>query len=468
MIPFFPNKIAYRAIVLYLIALTAVSLFYSRYAMQFLFIAMGIVCVAGFFLLTNSITRDWLNKPDGSFAWFLFGVALFIRVVYVIGSYYYFTDVVGTPFGFERGDAMGYHETAMWLMEEPWSTTDEYFFHTPGVPDSDAGYPIYLTAIYKLCGPNVIIPRLLKAILSAWMCVFIYRIAQRSFGENTGKIAGVMCMLMPNFIIYCGNHLKETEMIFLEVAFLERLDYLIRNRKYNLWTILLPTLLALSLFYFRTVLGAAAVFGFVTSAVFSSTPTMKKGWRRATLIGWGLLFLIFSTGSTIMNEVQTYWEGRGDNATKKRYEQTLRGNQWAQYATQTVMAPMIFVLPFATMVDVDEQYGQQEKSGGNFIRNFMGFFAILGVYEAIRRKKWRDFSLIGSFVIAYLGVVALSGFSNSERFLLPGLPGLILIWSYGIASLRKETFKFFTPWCFVVFAMEFAWAYFKLGSRGLF
>jgi hypothetical protein len=120
------------------------------------------------------------------------------------------------------------------------------------------------------------------------------------------------------------------------------------------------------------------------------------------------------------------------------------------------------------MVDVDEQYGQQEKSGGNFIRNFMGFFAILGVYEAIRRKKWRDFSLIGSFAIAYLGVVALSGFSNSERFLLPGLPGLILIWSYGIASLRKETFKLLTPWCFVVFAMEFAWAFFKLGSRGLF
>jgi hypothetical protein len=129
---------------------------------------------------------------------------------------------------------------------------------------------------------------------------------------------------------------------------------------------------------------------------------------------------------------------------------------------------MIFVLPFATMIDVDEQYGQQEKSGGNFIRNFMGFFAILGVYEAFRRKKWRDFTLIGSFVIAYLGVVALSGFSNSERFLLPGLPGLILLWSYGIASLRKETFKLLTPWCLLVVAMEFAWAYFKLGSRGLF
>ena len=98
----------------------------------------------------------------------------------------------------------------------------------------------------------------------------------------------------------------------------------------------------------------------------------------------------------------------------------------------------------------------------------MGFFAIMAVYEALRRKKWRDFSLIGAFVVAYLGIVSLSGFSNSERFLLPGLPCLIMMWAYGISSLRRQTFKLLTPWCVVVVAMEFAWAFFKLGSRGLF
>ena len=145
----------------------------------------------------------------------------------------------------------------------------------------------------------------------------------------------------------------------------------------------------------------------------------------------------------------------------------VRGNQWAQYATGTVMAPMAFFLPFATMVNVDEQYGQQEVSGGNYVRNFMGIFAFLAIYEAFRRKKWRSFVLIGSFTIAYLGVVSLSGFSNSERFLLPGLPGLIMMWSYGVSSLREKTFHLITPWCVIVFFMELGWAYFKLGSRGL-
>jgi len=132
------------------------------------------------------------------------------------------------------------------------------------------------------------------------------------------------------------------------------------------------------------------------------------------------------------------------------------------------MAPMIFVLPFSTMVNVDEQYAQQAKHSGNYVRNFMGFFVLLAFYEMIRRKHWRDLALPASFVIAYLGVVAMSGFSNSERFLLPGLPGLILLWTYGITTLRRETFRFMNPWCVVVVLMEVGWAYFKLGSRGLF
>ena len=98
----------------------------------------------------------------------------------------------------------------------------------------------------------------------------------------------------------------------------------------------------------------------------------------------------------------------------------------------------------------------------------MGVFVLLALYEAIRRKHWRDLALPGSFVIAYLGVVSLSGFSNSERFLLPGLPMLIILWTYGITTLRKQTFKYLPHWCVIVVLMEVGWAYFKLGSRGLF
>ena len=257
-------------------------------------------------------------------------------------------------------------------------------------------------------------------------------------------------------------------MLFLEIAFLERLDHVIRSKKISLINIIVPSLLVGCMFLFRTVLGAAAVFSFATTVILSSAPNMKRNGRRAVLIGWGVLAIVVMSEGTAATEVESLWEERDENVVNKREQQTLRGNQWAKYATGTVMAPMAFVLPFATMVDVDEQFIQQEKSGGNYVRNFMGYFALLALYESIRRKKIRDFALIGSFVIAYLGAVSMSGFSNSERFLLPGLPCLIMMWAYGISTLREKTYRYLTPWCVIVFLMEVGWAYFKLGSRGLF
>lgn len=465
MIPFFPKQVATRATFVYAIALVFVTILFNRFVMKTEFFIIGIVSVVGFFFFTSQWSQS--KKTEREFVRNLFLISFVLRVLWVFISYYYYSSVNGNPFEFGSADAIGYHEGAAEISKESLSIIYQHFFtDVSGV--SDLGYIYYLSLLYKLIGPNILVTRLIKAALSAYTVILTYRLSVRTFDEKTGRMAGIMMALMPNLIIYCGYHLKETEMVFIVVAFLERMDYLLRSKRISFWNVLLPSLLALSLFFFRTVLGAAAVFSFASAVLFSSAPSMKKGGRRVALIAWGILGLLVAGGGTIMTEVESLWEDRDESVIKKRTEQTLRGNQWAKYATGTVMAPMVFVLPFATMVNVDQQYGQQEKHGGNFVRNFMGFFAILAIYEALRRKQWRDFSLIGSFVIAYLGVVSLSGFSNSERFLLPGLPCLIMMWAYGVSALRKNTFKLLTPWCVVVFLMEFGWAYFKLGSRGLF
>jgi len=465
MIPFFPKQIAQRAILVYVVALTAVSLFFMTHAMGIGYIALGCLWVVGFFSLLVYCCKKWLNLSDKQVLSNVFLTALALRIFWVVFSYFFYDSVTGQPFEFQARDSYGYHTDAEWLAGEPWSTTWSYLFGS--VVYADSGFPFYLTVIYKLFGPVIIIPRFINAFLSAWTCILVYKMASRTFGEEVGRMAGIMMVFMPNLIIYCGYHLKETLMLFLMVACLERIDALIRSKQMTFLGIIVPSLLAASLFLFRTAMGAAALFAFASTVLVSSVPTMKRTGKRVALIGWGVLALVVFAGGSIASEVESLWEGRGENQANKRMEQTMRGNKWAKYATGTVMAPMIVALPFATMVDIDEQYGQQAKSGGNYIRNFMAFFAILAIYEAFRRKKWREFVTIGAFVIAYLGVVASSGFNNSERFLLPGLPCLIMMWSYGVSTLREKTYKLLTPWCIVVFVMEFAWAYFKLGSRGI-
>ena len=468
MVPYFPRKIASNAIITYLVSLAIVSVVFFRYMMLWGYIVLGITWVLGFFLLSEKWSVEWRHLPEKIYLKYLFQAAIIIRLVWVVASYFFYISWTGQPFEFDAHDAMGYHEEAKWLAGSDWSMAWDYYFGSQFHGTSDVGYPLYLTIIYKIFGPVIIIPRIIKAFISAYTCVLLYKLTSRTVGEDMGRLAGIMSCLMLNFVIYCGYHLKETEMIFLIVLFLERADYMLRSAKLTFWKVLWPSLLALSLFFFRTVLGAAAGFALASGILFSNAPAMKKGLRRAALVGWGLLAVIVFGGGTIMTELESYWEDRGDNLSQRRYEQTVRGNQWAQYATGAVMAPMVFVLPFSTMVNVSQQYAQQAKHGGNYVRNFMGFFVLLALYEMIRRKRWRDFALPVSFVVAYLGVVSMSGFSSSERFLLPGLPCLILLWTYGITTLRKPTFKLMPFWYVVVVLMEVGWAYFKLGSRGLF
>lgn len=467
MITFFPKQIASKAIYYYIGSLAAVTVFFFRHAMSLEFILMGLMWVIGFFLLTNYCSKKWQDIPQKKLLRNLFWIALGLRVAWTLFAYIYYVFKTGLPFEFSAGDSIWYYEESMGNRKANLADVWNYLFvDTKSV--SDSGYVFYLSLLSKLTGESILLPRLVNCIFSAGTCLLIYFLAKRNIGEEGGRLAAIMSCFFPNLIFYCGLHLKEAFMIFLMVAYLERADYLLRSKKYNVFTIALPALLALSLFTFRTILGAAAVFAFVTSLVFSNTSIVGKG-KKFMLIAWGILAATMLTGGTILNEAEGLFEQRGSNQDAKRTYQVNKGFQWAKYATGTVMAPMIFVLPFPTMVDVDEQYTQQMLSGGNYVRNFLGAFVLLAFFSAIFiTKNWRNLSLIGSFVIAYLGIVSTSGFSNSERFLLPGLPVLLIMAAYGITLLNAKNYKFVKVWYWVVPVMVFAWAFFKIGARGLF
>lgn len=428
------------------------------------FMIIGIVWVLLFFLLSTQFSKKWLGFEEKKYVRKLFLTALVLRLIWVVFSYFFYTIKTGIPFEFGSSDALAYHDAAVWYREIGWSATIDFLF---AQSYSDAGYPIYLTALYSIIGPNIFVTRVVKAFLSAWTCVLIYKLAKRNLGEEAGRMAGIFCALSPNLVIYCGMHLKETEMIFLAIASLERADSLLRQRKINIWNIVLTVLLIVSLFFFRTVLGASVVFAFFTALVFSSTSVMTK-WNRTILVLWAVIAIAVMAGGTIANEVEGYWNSRGTNQSLKRQHQVNKGVKWAKYATGTVMAPMMFVMPFPTMVDVDEQYNQQLVNSGNYVRNFMGIFVIMAVFNALFIKRnWRDFSLIGSFVVAYLGIICSSGFANSERFLLPGLPILLMMAAYGITIVDARTYKYVRMWYILLPIMVVGWAIFKLGSRGI-
>ena len=252
-------------------------------------------------------------------------------------------------------------------------------------------------------------------------------------------MAAIFCLLMPNLIFYTGLHLKETEMVFLTVAFVERTDALLLGKKYNFKTIVLPLVLMVLLFFFRTVLGACAVMAFLTTLFFSDS--QRVSWAKRLLVAlWVGLVALYFVGGNIMLEVQQTWEARGDNQSTSMAWRAERqgGNAFAKYASASVFAPLIFTIPFPTIVDTPGQENMKMIHGGNYVKNITSFFTIWALFLLFfRQRSWRKHLLPLSMMLFYLAVIALSAFAQSERFHLPALPFALLFAAYGVSPMRN-------------------------------
>ena len=115
MIPFFPQQISLRAIGVYLLSLALVTIVFFDNAMDWLHIALGLVFVSVFFGLVSSWSGSWKKTQERQYVSYIFWIAVVLRVVWVVASFYYYTEVTGVPFEVDAADSIGYHHEAAWL-----------------------------------------------------------------------------------------------------------------------------------------------------------------------------------------------------------------------------------------------------------------------------------------------------------------------------------------------------------------
>jgi len=465
---YFPKYFTSKAIYLYLGTLLFCTLFFLSHALPMLWWAFGLVEVLGFFYFSNLLTRKWSSLSLKTFTRRLFTTSLIIRLVWVVFSFIFYTVMTGQPFEFSTADAINYHSRANWikgLFQIPY-LQPYYDFVREGY--SDTGYPTYLGLLYYITDSSIMVARLLKALYSAITCVLIFKLATRNFGEEVGRMAAIFCMLMPNLIYYSGLHVKEAEMVFLTVWFVERADSMLRNKNFNFVEIAPPLILAASLFFFRTVLGATALFALFTALIFSSAKVLGFG-KRIVLIVWVIATVGYFIGGRMSTEVEAVWEARKTNQQTSMQWRSVQegGNKYAKLASSAVFAPIIFVIPFPTIVNTAGQENSQLIHGGNYVKNILAFFVMFALVWVIKNKKWGDYTLIGTFTIAYLIVIAMSAFAQSERFHQPALPFLLIFAAFGISKVTNKTKKYFTWYMVFLFMAIVAWSWFKLAGRGL-
>lgn len=470
MLGYFPKYYTNKAMLIYFALLVCVPIIFG-YPMEWYFWIFGIVEVVGFFYFANKLPQQWAHYSPKTFVKELFITALVIRVVYVLFSYWFYDLMTGQPFEFAAADVMFYDLMGKYghqcLSNGEWNLFSQ-FEQEGNIELSDCGYPLYLSFIYWITDDSLFITRIIKCVWSAWTCVLIYKLSRRNFGENVGRLSSIFCLLMPNLIYYCGIHLKETEMVFLIVLFAERADYAIRSKVLN-WKALLTALFTASfLFMFRTALAAVAMISLAVTLMLSSNKVLSLS-RKIMIGSFVVLAMLATIGNELMKEAEELLAQRDSNQSTSMQWRSERagGNQFAKYAGAAVFAPMIFTIPFPTLVETPDQENQRMIHGGNYVKNITSAFTIFALFSLIFSGNWRKYILILSLCCGYLIVIALSAFAHSERFHLPALPFALILAAYGISNLQTKHKKWFNYWAMFIFVANIAWAWFKLRGRGM-
>jgi len=492
-IAWFPKKFATQAVWSYLIALVACSVFFFGHAMPIYLWLFGIVSVVLFFIGSNSLGRKWNEVNEKQFVKNVFTWGFFIRAAYVLLIYWLNFELYGKHFEVVANDAQFYQpcafETAQLILtgesngsimpsflDSSFGITDiwSYWMGTMGLNPTECGYQLYLSILYVFTGciSEFIIPLLMKALWGTLTCILIYKIAKRHFGENVARMAAIFCMLQMNMIWWCGSMMKETEMVLVGTWFVERMDRTLSGLKMKPSFILGSVLIMLSIFTFRAALFMVAVAATMLAIVITKSKTLSLGKK----VFAGILIAAamgFAVGDTIKEEVSSIVE---DAQNRERVQVNMNwrterdhGNQFAKYAGAAVFAPLIFTIPFPSLVYTYQgQEMQMQVSGGNYEKNVLSFFVILALLQLLMSGEWRRHVFPMAYMCGYIMALVLSEFAQSGRFHMPAMPFLMMFASYGITLI---TSKKHCLWFKYVLILEvgvcLAWSWFKLKGQGL-
>lgn len=460
-----------RAIVVYLLALVACCLLYFSHLMNWYWIVAGIVEVWLFYFLSVQWEVRWEKRSAVTIERSLFLATLFIRLLWIFGFYLFTTTVWHTPWEQPIGtsmDSIAYYDEALWLIEMiKAGDISPYLLYASSRID-DVGYPVFLALCNFISDNSILFTRIPNAFFDAWIVVLTYRLAKRNFGESIGRLSAYFVILMPMVVFYSGTTMKESLMLMLSMWAVERGDSVIREKLYTSWHLVTFAVLVLLLTFFRIALAWVIVLAFICALVFSSEKIINQSRRVMILL---MVFFVGATffGGRILEQGESLMEKANSTGANFEYRANRAGgNALVSGMNKVVFAPLMFTLPFPTMVTIEGQNIQQLQNGGYYLKNILSFFCIFALFSLLPKKRWRNNAMIIAFLLGYLMALGLSSFAQSGRFHHPAIPIEMVFAAYGISQIKNiKQAKWFDYFLAVEFFIIIFWNWFKLRGRGL-
>lgn len=263
-------------------------------------------------------------------------------------------------------------------------------------------------------------------------------------------------------------------MLFLMSWFLCRADEWLTSGRPKPWKIVETVVACGLLFTFRSALAVVSIMAIIATIMLNDTKVMSWGKKIGMSAILAIVILGFVGGPTLqkLTEDLDFERTQKNKETMMEYraKRSENGNTFAKYASATVFAPLIFTIPFPTMVyTTQDQEMQTMVNGGNFEKNLLSFFVILSMFVLLFSGEWRRHVFPIAMLIGYLVALVISDFAQSGRFHMPAVPLEMMFAAYGLSlcGTNPKYKRWYTYALAACFVFCLAWNYIKLKGKGL-
>ena len=189
-------------------------------------------------------------------------------------------------------------------------------------------------------------------------------------------------------------------------------------------------------------------------------------WQKVVLGAVFVVWMFLTVGVELVQESANLWASRA-STQESGYAWRAETNSFAQYASAAIFAPLIFTIPFSSMVDILNQENQMMMNGANFIKNILSGLTIFALFMLVKRRTWRDHVLPLALMGGYLVVLVFSNFAHSERFHFPVLALELMFAAYGVSQVTNKHKRLYMIWMVGISIANILWAWIKLAGRGM-
>lgn len=423
-------------LIVFFSCLSIPSIIFPRYTIDVDVFAVNLLFAIFSISFTTLFLNKYIDTDTRFFAKRLLSYSFFYCLLYIILQYilsYYYTPNQ-FPFVLGNGSDQFFYWKYGTLVDKALSGDYSWsFLNSHDV--ADRGFPVYVGLFIHIFGDFQLPIKIVNALLTGLTAIMItYSIFELTEDEFLSKLSGLIYAFLPTSGYLASLFLKETLMIFIMAVWMLSLIKFMKNYSLSFGILLVASIV--SLFFFRTFMGAAAI---VLSLFYVSTRGIKIF----------ILFLIVGGMFLLGNGSKLLYANEEVNKNVSSFEKQSFYTKNKSFSTIEmvgglfVLTPLSPVMPIPSTLDARSE-SNKEKIGllyrihMELVRIVLCFFFYLGLFYLWREGE-RNILLLAAGAFLMLFVNSYVGVLTYYRYMAPALMFMVPIIAVGMTKFNEHT-----------------------------